>query len=266
MKKNTVFIRGLEFSACHGVHDFEKVNPQRFIFDCDMYTDFSAAVASDDISGTVNYSAACNVIAEVVSGNAFNLIEKLCYECAAALMEKFALSGVKVTVYKPDAPVKHKFGSVGVSVELKRERVYISLGSSIGDREKYLDKALDMLEATRGVTVKKVSSYMETLPYGGVAKNKFLNCAAEIQTFLSPHELLLEIHSIEVECGRERKARWDDRTLDIDIIFYGGEIICDDDLTVPHWEYFKRDFVLKPLKEIAPDFVCPVLKKRICEI
>lgn len=266
MSKNTVFIRGLEFSACHGVHGFEKVTPQRFIFDCDMYTDFSAAAAYDDISGTVNYSAACNAISEVVGGNTFNLIEKLAYECAAVLMEKFALSGVKVTVYKPEAPVKHKFESVGVSVELKRERVYLSLGSSTGDREKYLQKALDMLGATRGVTVKKVSSFMETLPYGGVAKNKFLNCAAEIQTFLSPHELLSEIHRIEAECGRERKARWDDRTLDIDIIFYGGEVICDDDLTVPHREYYKRDFVLKPLKEIAPDFVCPLLKRRVGEI
>ncbi len=266
MNCNTVFIRGLEFSACHGVHDFEKTAEQRFIFDCDMFCDFTASWDSDDLKNTVNYSAACNTIAETVKGNCFNLLEKLAYECAAALMDKFPLSGVKLVVNKPDAPVKHKFGSVGVCVELKRERAYLSLGSSIGDRKKYLDTALDMLDSTRGVKVKKVSGYIKTEPYGGVAENAFLNCAAEVETYLPPHVLLREINRIEAACGRERKVRWADRTLDIDIIFYGGQIICDEKLVIPHREYHKRDFVLKPLKEIAPDFVCPLLKKRVSEL
>ncbi len=266
MINNTVFIRGLEFSACHGVHDFEKVTPQRFIFDCDMFCDFTSSWNSDDVQDTVNYSAACNTIAETVNGNSFNLLEKLAYECAAALMDNFPLSGVKLTVNKPDAPVKYKFDSVGVCVELKRERVYLSLGSSMGERKKYLDRALSMLDSTRGVKVKKVSKYIQTEPYGGVARNTFLNCAAEVETYLPPHVLLREINRIEAACGRERKVRWADRTLDIDIIFYGGQIICDEKLVVPHREYYKRDFVLKPLKEIAPDFVCPLLKKRVSEL
>ncbi len=266
MKGNVVFIRGLEFSACHGVHGFEKTSPQRFVFDCDMRFDLSAAAESDDVADTVNYSEACNVIAEIVNGNTYNLIEKLAYECAANLIDKFSLSGVKVVVYKPEAPVKHKFENVGVCVELKRQEVYLSLGSSMGDRKKYLDIALEKLNAVRGISVKKVSSYIETEPYGGVAQNQFLNCAAKIETYLAPHVLLKKLNSIESECGRERKTHWADRTLDIDIVFYGREIICDDELVVPHREYQKRDFVLKPLKEIAPDFVCPLTGKRISEI
>lgn len=260
---NSVLIRGLEIAARHGVHDFEKESPQSFVFDADLFFDFSAASRSDDIKDTINYSAACEKIAEVTEKNCFNLIEKLAYECAYALMNGFSLQAVKLTVYKPQAPLKRKYSNVGACVILERERAFLSLGSSTGDRAGYLDSAIEKLRATRGIEVKKVSSFLETAPYGGVAKNAFLNCAAEIETCLSPHGLLKEINRIEEECGRVRKERWGDRTLDIDIIFFGDKILCDDDLIIPHPDYPNRDFVLKPLKEIAADFVCPLLKKRV---
>ena len=262
-----VLIRGLEVSACHGVHDFEKTAPQKFIFDVDIACDFCAAAQGDDLTKTVNYSAACNLIAETAKSNSFNLIEKLAYECAFSLMDanKNAES-VKITVYKPEAPVRHDFKTVGVEAEVCRERAYLSLGSSEGDRKKYLDTALAMLAKTRGIEVKKVSKYIETAPYGGVAKNEFLNCAAEIQTYLSPRALLGEIHRIEAACGRVRTAHWSDRTLDIDIIFFGRKIIAEEGLTIPHPEYSRRDFVLIPLKEIAPEFVCPLTFRKMTEI
>lgn len=260
---NIIKIRGLEVCACHGVHGYEKTTPQPFIFDADVFTDFSAAAESDSLTDTINYSAVCDLIVSTATQKVYNLIEKLAYEVAYSIMENFTVSGVHLTVYKPQAPVKHKFGTVGVSVELKKERVYLSLGSSLGDRKKYLDEGLKKLNATRGVCVKKVSSYINTAPYGGVAQNEFLNCAAEIETFLSPRQLLNEIHRIEAECLRTREKHWGDRTLDIDIIFFGQQIICEDDLIIPHPEYFKRQFVLEPLKEIAPFFVCPLYKKRI---
>ena len=260
---NTVKIRGLEIEAKHGVYGFEKENKQLFIIDADLYTDFYKAAKNDDLKGTVNYSEACNLLIKTVTEKTFNLIETVAYSCANALMDGFPISGLKLTVYKPQAPMKIKFGTVGVTVELKRERVFLSLGSSMGDKKGYLDKALKLLGATQGITVKKVSSYIKTAPYGGVAKNGFLNCAAEVSTYLTPQQLLEEIHRIEAECGRERLVRWGDRTLDIDIIFYGREIIEDDNLTVPHPDYQNRDFVLVPLKEIAPEFVCPRFHKKI---
>ena len=263
---NKVIIRGLEVSACHGVNDFEKVQPQTFVFDADIYCDFSAAAVSDDIGDTVNYSKSCKLIKAVTEGNTFNLIEKLAYECAYAMLDETAAKRIVLTVYKPEAPMKLKFQSVGVTVDISRERVYLSLGSSIGDREKYLNTALEKLNAHRGIKVKKFSDFIETEPYGGVAENKFLNCAAEVETYLSPGELLNAIHKIESECGRVRDKRWGDRTLDIDIIFYGRKIICEDDLIIPHPEYRKRDFVLVPLKQIAPRFVCPIAGKPIEKI
>lgn len=263
---NKIIIRGLEVSTCHGVKDFEKIQPQPFIFDADIYFDFSAAASSDDVEDTINYSTASKIIVAVARGNCFNLIEKLAYECAYSVMEGTPASKIVLTVYKPQAPMKQKFDTVGVTVEVSRETAYLSLGSSMGERKQYLDTAIEKLNTCRGISVKKVSDYIQTEPYGGVAENQFLNCAVEIQTLLSPRGLLKEIHRIEAECGRVRDKRWGDRTLDIDIIFFGKQIITEDDLIIPHVEYHKRDFVLIPLKQIAPDFICPRLLKPIKDI
>lgn len=263
---NKILIRGLEISACHGVNDFEKTAPQPFVFDADIYCDFLSAAKSDDIADTVNYSAASKIIAAVTTENCFDLIEKLAYECAYALLDKTSAKRVSLTVYKPKAPMKLKFGTVGVSVDIARERAYLSVGSSLGDRSAYLDAAIEKLKAFREIKVLKVSDYIETPPYGGVAENKFLNCAVEIETYFAPKQLLDAIHETETACGRVRNKRWEDRTLDIDIIFFGDRIIREQGLSVPHPDYRRRDFVLKPLKQIAPDFVCPDTGERLADI
>ena len=250
---NTVSIRGLEITACHGVHGFEKTNPQLFIFDVDIKTDFYAAAKNDDLTATINYSQVCALISEITQGSVYNLIEKLAYECAFSVLEKFERAeAVTLTVHKPQAPLKCKFKSVAVTVSAEREKVYLSLGSSMGDKRSMLDCAIKKLNETRGVRVEKVSDYIKTEPYGGVAQNEFLNCAACVSTFLTPHMLLDEVHRIEAECGRVREKHWDDRTLDIDIIFFGDKKINDEMLTIPHNDYQNRDFVKIPLKQIAP--------------
>ena len=248
-----ISIRGLEISACHGVLDFEKVNCQKFVFDVDATVDFLRTANSDKLDDTVNYAEICALIEKITKENKYNLIEKLALECCFQILEKYGkVKKICLTCNKPQAPLEQKFASVGVRVELERVKAYLSLGSSMGDKKGYLDRAIDLLNKTRGVRVEKISEFMQTEPYGGVAKNKFLNCAVCIDTFLPPHALLDEIHAIESACGRVRKAHWDDRTLDIDIIFYGDKKICDETLTIPHPDYKNRDFVIKPLKSIAP--------------
>lgn len=260
-------IRGLKVNACHGVHASEKVNVQSFVFDADLKVDFYAAAQKDDLSLTVSYSDVCNLIVKIAEGNVFNLIETLAYRCAFAVLDNFpAVKEAALTVYKPQAPVKHEFENVGVSVSVAREQVFLSLGSSLGDKKAYLDAAIDKLDRTDGIRIVRVSSYIPTEPYGGVAENEFLNCAAEIETYLSPRALLNEIHRIESECGRIRDKRWGDRTLDIDIIFYGKRVVFEDDLIIPHPEFAKRGFVLVPLKEIAPEFLCPLIDKKLKNI
>ncbi len=261
-----IFVDGLEINACHGVNAEEKTQPQPFILDAEIETDFYAAVKSDGLEDTINYSSVCKALAGAVTGNCFNLIEKLAAECAFTVMEKFGAKRAAVTVNKPCAPMKRKFDNVGVKVEFTRERACLAIGSSLGDRKAYLDGAVGTLGSTRGIKVKEVSKYIETEPYGGVAENKFLNAAVLIETYLPPRWLLNEIHRIEDRYGRVRDRRWGDRTLDIDIIFYGDRIISEEGLTVPHPEYALRDFVLIPLKEIAGDFVCPIMKKRVKDL
>lgn len=253
---NKVLIRGLEVIASHGVNDFEKKELHPFVFDADIQTDFFKGAMDDDLEGTVNYSSICKLITEITQNNVFNLIEKLAYECAFSLLETFpAIKKVTLTVWKPEAPMNRKFQNVGVTVEAEREIVYLSLGSSMGDRKASLDKAIKLLNDARGIEVLKVSDYIQTEPYGGVAKNTFINCAASVSTFLTPHQLLDKIHEIEKECGRVRNIHWEDRTLDIDIIFFGDRKVCDERLTIPHPDYSNRDFVKIPLKSIAPHLI-----------
>lgn len=259
-----IIVKKLKLKTCHGVNDFEKKQPQRFEISAEIDCDFYEAAKNDDVAQTVNYSTVCKIITAVATQSVFNLIETLSCRCAEAILENFPqASAVKVRVEKPQAPVKAKFKTMAAEAELRRVTAYLSLGSSIGDKKAYLDFAVKELSSTRGITVKKVSSYIESAPYGGVAHNTFLNACVEVETYLPARALLSEIHRIEAAGERVRTLRWDDRTLDIDIIFYGREVICEEGLTIPHADYMNRPFVLGPLKEIAPDFICPVTGVRI---
>ncbi|MCX4362312.1 MAG: 2-amino-4-hydroxy-6-hydroxymethyldihydropteridine diphosphokinase [Clostridia bacterium] len=263
---SSINIHNLKVFARHGVLEEEKLNTQPFLFDVNMQYDFTGAAAADDLSLTLNYDEVMHRISEFCETNCFDLIETLCHRTATMLMRNYALDSVSVTVKKPQAPVSLPFDNVSVSQSLKNTVVLLSLGSNIGDRQKYLDNAIKALEEHPDISVIKVSSSYENPPYGGIAQLPFINMAVKITTHLLPYELLDFIHSIEAKANRDRSVRWGDRTLDIDIVFYGDSIISDDGLVIPHSDYQNRDFVLNPLKEIAPDFVCPLCRQRIKDI
>lgn len=264
---SAITVKGLKVTACHGVLPEEKINPQPFVFDIDMDCDTTAAAKSDDVNLTVNYAAVCELVASFCKENCFNLIEKLAYGAAYKIAETFPLvKAVEVTVHKPEAPVGLPFDDISVTARVERNTVILSLGSSEGDKKAALDGAIRALNALDGIKVLKVSDYIETEPYGGAAKNKFLNCALTAECLISPRELLDNIHLIESSFGRVRDTRWGDRTLDIDIVFFGNKIIAEEGLCVPHPDYKNRAFVLTPLKQIVPGFVCPLFHKRIADI
>jgi len=141
------------------------------------------------------------------------------------------------------------------------ERAYISAGSNLGDRVANLDFALRSLN--RGGTVSKVSSYFETEPVGFSYQPWFLNIAIELTTDLSPFDLLALCRDIEASCGRVRTFPNAPRTLDLDILLHGDAILNQEELTIPHPRMLERKFVLKPLAQIAPGLVHPVLKQPI---
>ena len=144
-------------------------------------------------------------------------------------------------------------------------KVWIALGSNMGEGRKNLDLAIKMMNE-RGVLVEKVSTYIETEPYGYTEQDNFVNAVCIAETKLSPRELLEVLLKIELDMGRVRIIKWGPRLIDLDILFYEDLIIDEEDFKVPHIEIQKRSFVLEPMNEISPDKIHPVFKKTVHQL
>lgn len=132
-------------------------------------------------------------------------------------------------------------------------RSYLGLGSNVGDRLGNLTRAVELLQARRRVAVVRSSRVYETAPVGGPPQPDFLNAVVEVETELSPRELLQACLEVEGALGRVRGERWGPRTIDVDILTYGREEVAEADLTVPHPRMHERGFVLVPLLELDAD-------------
>ena len=145
--------------------------------------------------------------------------------------------------------------------------VYLSLGSNIGDRKDNLLKALAMI-SSRGGEITKISSLYESEPWGYQSCHQFLNAVIVVETTLYPDEILSDIKDIEKQLGREQSESqgYEDRPIDIDILFYDTLVLETDKLIIPHPHLEKRKFVLAPIAEIAPSFVHPLLHKKMKEL
>ena len=147
-------------------------------------------------------------------------------------------------------------------------QVYLGLGSNIGNREQTLLAAVNMINERMGKVI-SLSAFYTTKPDGFESENHFLNAVCSIETLLIPEEILEKTQTIEKELGRTAKSHkgiYHDRTIDIDILLMEDLVMETEKLTIPHPLMHKRDFVLTPLAEIAPDLTHPVLKKKIIEI
>lgn len=145
------------------------------------------------------------------------------------------------------------------------ESVYLALGSNEGDRVMQLTTAISKIAAFCG-PVLHLSPIYETAPWGVKDQPDYLNMVIAINTSLLPHELLSALQEIEAGMHRVREERWGQRTIDIDILFYGNEVIKAADLVVPHPRIQERLFVLVPMVAIAPDLIHPTLQKTVAEL
>lgn len=146
--------------------------------------------------------------------------------------------------------------------------LYLGLGTNLGDREKNMYSAVRMIEERIG-HVTALSSFISTVPWGFSSENNFLNAALCAVTDFEPDEVLSLINGIERDMGRRLKSVdgiYHDRIIDIDILFYDDRIIKKDNLVIPHPLMHKRDFVMKPLSEIAPGKIHPVFGKTVGEL
>ena len=146
---------------------------------------------------------------------------------------------------------------------------YLSLGSNKGDRIGFVQQATSLLNATDGISLIRTSAFYESEPWGMEAETWFVNAVVEVKTTLSPQSLLAECQRIESQLGRKRiegEKGYQDRTIDIDILFYNKEIINDENLVIPHKFLHLRAFTLVPLLELIPNFEHPILHKTITQL
>ncbi len=145
------------------------------------------------------------------------------------------------------------------------QTVYLLLGSNLGDRKTYLKEALRQLQESVGRII-RTSSVYETQSWGITNQPDYLNQVVELETLFLPDEILEKTQKIEEILHRERTKKWDSRTIDVDVLFYGTEIIDLPQLIIPHPQIQYRLFTLVPLNELIPDFVHPILNKTIQQL
>ena len=143
--------------------------------------------------------------------------------------------------------------------------VYIGLGSNVGDRHRNCLTAIELLRQN-GLLVARQSSMHETEPWGVTDQPEFVNMTVETETDLAPIKLLEVLKKIEKDMGRQDTMKWGPRIIDLDILLYDDIIMKTDSLTIPHSLMHERAFVLRPLSEIAGNFIHPVLKKSITDL
>ena len=262
-----IIIQDLSIYAKHGVYTEENILGQQFLVSVYIDLDLSNAGQTDDLQYTIDYGKICHFVTNYMQSHTFKLIEAAAEHLAEEILLRYEqIKKIRIKVKKPWAPIGLPIKNVCVSVDRTRHSVYLSLGSNLGDRQAYLQQAIEELNALGSCKVCEQSKIIETEPYGDVPQDKFLNCVVRIETVLNPQRHLEALHTIEAHANRTREVHWGPRTLDLDILFYDHITMNTQQLTIPHADLHNRSFVLEPLCEIAPWYQHPVLHKTVREL
>lgn len=262
-----IHIKNLEVYAGHGVYEEENRNGQLFVTDIILYTELREAGMADEMALSTSYGEVSRFINRFLREHTFRLIEAAAEHLATELLIAFPrVEKLVLELKKPEAPVRLPFSYVSVRIERGWKKVYLGIGSNLGNKQEFLDFGLQEIRKRPEIKDVRCSKIITTKPYGGVEQDDFLNGAIELKTLLPPYELLAFLQETEKKAGRERKVHWGPRTLDLDILFY-QDFVCDDaKLTVPHSDMANRRFVLEPLMELCPGYRNPVNQKSVKEM
>lgn len=261
-----ITLTGLVARGHHGVLPGERRDGQDFVVDAALELDLRAAAATGDLTRTVHYGELATALADAVRRDPVDLIETLAERLARICLADPRVEAARVTVHKPHAPIPEAFADVAVTVRRTRAELWpapregvLALGANLGDREATLAAAVADLAAVDGLTVLGVSPVVETDPVlepGSAPQPDYLNVVVAVRSTLTPQALLAACLEVEREHGRERRAggeRWAARTLDVDVVSYGGLVLDTPDLRLPHPRAAGRAFVLVPWFALDPE-------------
>lgn len=259
-------LRGLRVLAICGALPQEKHRPQPLEVDLDVEVDLTTPGRTDVLADTVDYGALARAVATVAEEGSFTLLEHLAQCIVDQVSTDARVESVTVSVHKLRPPTPLHLASAGVRISRRMHdnrpqatpvegagprRAFLGLGSNLGDREAHLRNAVSALPG-----VKAVSRLYETEPVGGPpGQSPYLNLVVELETELSPRELLDVARRLEKAAGRLPAERDWPRPLDVDVLLVGDLVVDEPDLVVPHPRMHERRFVLQPLSDLAPELV-----------
>lgn len=262
-----IYLKDIEIFANHGVFQEEKTLGQKFILSLELSLDIKEAAITFDLTKSVHYGELCHKVVEVFQEESLDLIESVVNKVASFVLDDYPMvKAVKVLLKKPWAPIGRHLDYAAVEITRERHTAYIMLGSNMGNKEENFKNAMKKIEEVNGIKISKVSSFIVTEPWGNQNQEEFLNGAIEVKTYLTPRELMRELLRIENELGRVREIKWGPRIIDLDIVLYDDIVSNDEFVILPHPLMHLREFVLKPLNEIAPYALHPLKNKRIFEL
>lgn len=271
MFNEKIKISNLKVFSHVGVFEQEKKEGQFFVLNLEFEINDEFDLKNDNLKNTVNYCAVVEFVENFIEKSNFNLLETLAKELLKNLLLEFKLIKLaEIEIWKENLKEfkqkNHVFSKIAVYKKLKWHSAFLAIGSSLGNKEQFINFAIENLKQCDEIKLIKQSKTMQSKPYGNVAQNEFLNVVVEINSIKTPNELLNFCLEIEKKANRKREKKWADRTLDIDILFYENLIINETNLTIPHADLKNRIFFLKPMNEIAPNFVHPLNLKTIKEL
>jgi len=247
-----IVMRNMKFYGYHGCLDFEKENGQWFSITIDISCEYLPGALTDELEGTINYAEIYERTKKIVTELKFNLIEKLACVIARSVLKNYNFATeVAVTVQKPEAPIDGDFDCMETTITLKRHVAVIGFGSNMGDREKTIRTALQMLDSREDTSIARLSALYETEPVGYEDQDDFLNGVAVVDTYLEPLDLLHVLQKIELDLHRVRTIKNGPRTIDLDILRFDKMKSQKEELILPHPRMYERAFVLVPLKELG---------------
>lgn len=267
LRMDKIVIKDFEVFANHGVFQEEKTLGQKFVLDIELILSTREAALTGDLTKSVHYGELAHSIEKLMKKESHDLIETVAENIAEYILLEYDLVKlVKVRVKKPWAPIHRTLDTVYVEIERGWHNTYLSFGSNLGDKEENIKEALELIDKSKYNKILKVSSIIETEPWGYEEQENFLNGVCEVKTLMNPKELIGFLLNIEKILKRERVIKWGPRTLDLDVLYYDDMVSEDDNITLPHPRMQYREFVLKPLNEIAPNKLHPIKKLRTFEM